>query len=116
MCNTSVRETNAVTWCTATTAAHSGSVNFQQEARRCTPPAGHQLLFQEVIVIPVPAPNKKAAGATAASCALTSAITDNFIVPPLRRSAMGLRPFFVKLARIHPISTYKTASRQPHTH
>jgi hypothetical protein len=101
------REPRAVTRCLAVSRAHVGNFDFQPDATGRTRLSTNYSLFQEVTMIPVPAPNEKAAGATAASCAQVSAITSNPIVPPLRRNAMGFRSFLPTITPRNPFRHVK---------
>ena len=95
------RKAKAAICTIAATPAHMGQPNFQPDARRRDPLAVHQDLPQEVTVIPVPSPKEKAAVATAAQSAQTSAQLGNLIVPPPHRNAMGFCSFFSSTSLLH---------------
>ena len=97
----------------AASSAHVGELNFQPDFTVSTSLCVHHYLLQEVTkLIFVPIPNKKAAGATAASCAQMSAITSNPIVPPPHRNSMGFCSSLPTISSLHPfrrsLLTHKT--------
>lgn len=88
------RKAKAATCCIAALSAHTGSFNFQPDARRGNPPSVHHEFYQEVNMIPIPALKAEAAVAPAASSARMSALLSNFIVPSLCRKAIAFRSIF----------------------
>ena len=100
----------AIRWLAAS-CAHMGKFNFQPDATRKTPLSAHNHLFQEVTMLLVPTPKEKAAVATAAPGALTSAPTSNSILPLLQQNETGLCSFLPTIPPSNPFRHVKATLR-----
>lgn len=97
--------------CIAATSNQLSDFLFQLDVTGNTPLSVHNRLSQEVTMFLVPTPNIKAAVATAAQRAQTSAITGNPIVPPPRQNEPGLCLFLPTIYPFNPFRHVKLSLR-----